>query len=43
MGPIAAARHLAPYLPGDPVSGEGAVSAAPFGSPSILPISWGCT
>jgi glycine dehydrogenase len=40
MGPIAAAKHLAPFLPGDPVSGEGAVSAAPFGSPSILPISW---
>ena len=40
MGPIAAAAHLKPYLPGDPVTGEGAVSAAPFGSPSILPISW---
>ena len=40
MGPIAAAAHLGPFLPGDPVNGEGAVSAAPYGSPSILPISW---
>jgi glycine dehydrogenase len=40
MGPIAAAEQLAPYLPGDPRDGEGAVSAAPFGSASILPISW---
>ena len=40
MGPIAAREHLRPFLPGDPVSGEGAVSAAPYGSPSILPISW---
>jgi glycine dehydrogenase len=46
MGPIAVAAHLAPYLPGHPVvksGGEkaiGAVSAAPFGSPSILLISW---
>jgi glycine dehydrogenase len=40
MGPITAAEHLAPFLPGDPVAGEGAVSAAPFGSASILPISW---
>jgi glycine dehydrogenase len=40
MGPIAAAKHLAPFLPGDPLSGSGAVSAAPYGSPSILPISW---
>jgi len=40
MGPIAAAEHLAPFLPGDPRDGEGAVSAAPFGSASILPISW---
>ena len=40
MGPIAAREHLRPFLPGDPVEGEGAVSAAPFGSPSILPISW---
>ncbi|MDG2303163.1 MAG: aminomethyl-transferring glycine dehydrogenase [Candidatus Binatia bacterium] len=40
MGPIAARAHLEPFLPGDPVSGEGGVSAAPYGSPSILPISW---
>ncbi|MGI9590510.1 MAG: aminomethyl-transferring glycine dehydrogenase, partial [Myxococcota bacterium] len=40
MGPIAAVKHLEPFLPGHPVDGEGAVSAAPFGSPSILPISW---
>jgi glycine dehydrogenase len=40
MGPIAAREHLRPFLPGHPVDGEGAVSAAPFGSPSILPISW---
>ncbi|MFW6206235.1 MAG: aminomethyl-transferring glycine dehydrogenase, partial [Gemmatimonadota bacterium] len=46
MGPIGVAEHLAPFLPGHPVvetGGEqaiGPVSAAPFGSPSILPISW---
>lgn len=43
MGPIAVARHLAKYLPGDPLSDADdtlAVSAAPYGSPSILPISW---
>jgi len=40
MGPIVAAKHLKPYLPGDPIDGEGAVSAAAFGSASILPISW---
>jgi glycine dehydrogenase len=40
MGPIVAAKHLEPFLPGHPVDGEGPVSAAPFGSPSILPISW---
>ena len=45
MGPICVKRHLAPYLPGHPVvpvggPGHGAVSAAPWGSPSILPISW---
>jgi len=40
------ARHLAPFLPGHPVNGLGGaeaigpVSAAPFGSASILPISW---
>src|SRR5690606_3004097 len=45
MGPIAAAEHLAGFLPGHPVvpiHGEDsfAVSAAPWGSASILPISW---
>ncbi len=46
MGPICVAAHLAPYLPGHSVvatGGEraiGAVSAAPWGSASILPISW---
>lgn len=46
MGPIVAARHLAPFLPGHPVTqlgGQesiGPVSAAPYGSPSIVTISW---
>src|SRR5690606_14793643 len=45
VGPVAVAEHLVPYLPGHPLTpgggrAEGAVSAAPFGSPSILPISW---
>ncbi len=50
MGPICAAEHLAPYLPGHPLTpsrsaspgavGGGAVAAAPYGSPSILPIPW---
>ena len=41
MGPIGVRQHLAPYLPGDPtIAGSGAVSAAPFGSASILPISY---
>ncbi|MFT3689522.1 aminomethyl-transferring glycine dehydrogenase [Paenirhodobacter sp.] len=40
MGPIGVKAHLAPYLPGDPEAGEGAVSAAPYGSASILLISW---
>jgi glycine dehydrogenase len=46
MGPVAAAAHLGPHLPGHRVVGlggpqsVGAVSAAPWGSPSILPISW---
>ncbi len=40
MGPIAAAEHLRAYLPGHPLEGQGAVSAAPYGSAGILPISW---
>jgi glycine dehydrogenase len=45
MGPICVAEHLAPFLPGHPVipvdgREHGAVSAGPWGSPSILPISW---
>jgi glycine dehydrogenase len=40
MGPIGVKSHLIPHLPGDPNGGEGAVSAAAYGSPSLLPISW---
>ncbi|SHH17151.1 glycine dehydrogenase [Cognatiyoonia sediminum] len=40
MGPIGVKEHLVAHLPGDPNGGEGAVSAAAFGSPSLLPISW---
>ncbi|WP_299553712.1 aminomethyl-transferring glycine dehydrogenase [uncultured Tateyamaria sp.] len=40
MGPIGVKEHLTTHLPGDPNGGEGAVSAAAFGSPSLLPISW---
>ena len=44
VGPVCVAKHLIPYLPGHVVAGElregGAVSAAPFGSASILVISW---
>ncbi|MDE0590487.1 aminomethyl-transferring glycine dehydrogenase [Halocynthiibacter sp. C4] len=42
MGPIGVRAHLAPFLPGHPETGgeEGPVSAAPYGSASILPISW---
>jgi glycine dehydrogenase len=46
MGPIGVAKHLVPFLPGHPVvrlDGRhevGAVSAAPWGSASILPISY---
>ncbi|MCB9688522.1 MAG: aminomethyl-transferring glycine dehydrogenase [Alphaproteobacteria bacterium] len=46
MGPIGVRAHLAPFLPGHPVVAQagrtdlGPVSAAPWGSPSILPISW---
>ncbi len=47
MGPIAVADHLAPYLPGHPVVKVGgsraipAIAAAPWGSASILLISYG--
>ena len=46
MGPIGVAPQLVPFLPSHPVipmGGEkscGTISAAPWGSPSILPISW---
>jgi len=42
MGPIGVKAHLVPHLPGHPETGgnAGPVSAAPFGSPSLLPISW---
>ncbi len=42
VGPIAVARHLLPYLPGHPFlpGCNGPVSAAPWGSASILPIAW---
>ncbi len=47
MGPIGVKAHLAPYVPNHSVrplegveAGAGAVAAAPFGSASILPISW---
>ncbi len=42
MGPIGVRSHLADYLPGPPdeTGDTGAVSAAPFGSASILPITW---
>ncbi|WP_040658030.1 aminomethyl-transferring glycine dehydrogenase [Ornithinimicrobium pekingense] len=47
VGPIGVRSHLAPYLPNHPVVGDagpetgvGAISAAPWGSASILPISW---
>ena len=47
VGPVAVRSHLAPHLPNHPLfpgsgpaSGVGPISAAPFGSASILPISW---
>jgi len=46
VGPIGVAAHLAPYLPGHPFHlerKEGTVSAAPFGSASVVDDSPGCT
>ncbi len=44
VGPIGVGQHLVPFLPGHPfapqLGGSGAVSGAPWGSASILPISW---
>jgi glycine dehydrogenase len=47
VGPVIAKAHLAPFLPNHPMdalagpaTGPGPISAAPFGSASILPISW---
>ncbi|GAB3871390.1 aminomethyl-transferring glycine dehydrogenase [Terrabacter terrigena] len=47
VGPVAVRAHLAPHLPNHPLApeagpetGVGPVSAAPYGSASILPISW---
>ncbi|MEV0709299.1 aminomethyl-transferring glycine dehydrogenase [Nocardia aurea] len=41
VGPVAVRSHLTRYLPGDPLeSGSHAVSAAKYGSASILPITW---
>ncbi|THD75927.1 aminomethyl-transferring glycine dehydrogenase [Thalassobius vesicularis] len=42
MGPIGVKSHLVPHLPGHPETGgaEGPVSSAPYGSASILAISW---
>jgi len=45
MGPIGVKAHLIEHLPGNPTGsdGEGPVSAAAYGSPSLLPISWAYT
>ena len=47
VGPVISRAHLAPFLPNHPLdslagpsTGPGAVSSAPYGSASILPISW---
>ncbi|CAN5217237.1 aminomethyl-transferring glycine dehydrogenase [soil metagenome] len=44
VGPVAVRSHLAPFLPGHPLAAElphgHPVSAAPYGSASILPITW---
>ena len=44
VGPVGAKEHLAPFLPSHPLAqrdpGNNPISAAPYGSPSILPITW---
>ena len=47
VGPVISRAHLAPFLPNHPMdvlagpaTGPGPISGAPFGSASILPISW---
>lgn len=47
VGPVAVREHLSPFLPNHPLApeagpetGVGPVSAAPYGSADILPISW---
>ncbi len=47
VGPIGVKSHLAPFIPNHPLvaeagpeTGAGAISAAPWGSPGVLPISW---
>ena len=47
VGPVAVRQHLAPFLPNHPLqpaagpeTGPGAIAAAPWGSASILPITW---
>jgi glycine dehydrogenase len=44
VGPVTVREHLAPYLPGHPLADElpdqPPVSSAPYGSASILPITW---
>jgi glycine dehydrogenase len=44
VGPVAVREHLRPYLPGHPLADELSdappVSSAPYGSASILPITW---
>ena len=40
MGPIGVAEHLATFLPGKGLDEPGRVASAPYGSASILPISW---
>jgi glycine dehydrogenase len=47
VGPVAVKDHLAPFLPGDPLGGDGGdgaggvpVSASRYGSAGVLPVSW---